>query len=139
MRMQIKQSQANLSWFAGVCPHARPLQWHEVPAHTFAVPMQDVQSCDEELMGILLLVPCQVPGMSPHQVQQLVRDVGRPVPRVKLLRERRETISLVRHKCYTLNTKHTCTKILHSCLKSGLMRLSESAYLISSFLLSSFL
>lgn len=56
---------------------------------TFAVPMQDVQSCDEELMGILLLVPCQVPGVSPHQVQQLVRDVGRPVPRVKLLEKGR--------------------------------------------------
>lgn len=53
---------------------------------TFAVPVQDVQRRDEEFVGVLLLVPRQVPGVSPHQVQQLVRDVGGPVPRVKLLR-----------------------------------------------------
>lgn len=73
---------------------------------TFAMPVQDIQGRDEELMGILLLVPCQMPGMSPYQVQQLVRDVGRPMPGVKLLRERRETKSLVGNKCYTLNIKH---------------------------------
>lgn len=61
--------------------------------HTFAVPVQDVQGCDEELVGILLLVACEVPGVSPHQVQQLVRDVGRPVPRVKLLREKANEIT----------------------------------------------
>lgn len=71
-------------------PHACTLR---VQARTFTVPVQDVQSCNEELVGILLLVACQVPGMSPHQVQQLVRDVGRPVPRVKLLREKANKIA----------------------------------------------
>lgn len=55
---------------------------------TFAVPVQDVQRRDEEFVGVLLLVPRQVPGVSPHQVQQLVWDVGGPVPRVKLLKKR---------------------------------------------------
>lgn len=72
--------------------------------HTFAVPVQDIQGCDEELMGVLLLVPCQVPGVSPHQVQQLVWDVRGPMPRVKLLK--RETKLLVWNKHHTLNTKH---------------------------------
>lgn len=57
---------------------------------TFAVSVQDVQGCDEELVRILLLVPCQVPRVSPHQVQQLVRDMGGAVPRVKLLRHGEE-------------------------------------------------
>ena len=69
-----------------------PLQsspWKVHPrSPTFAVPVQDVQGCDEELMCVLLLIACQVPGMRPHQVQQLVRDVGGPVPRVELCREK---------------------------------------------------
>lgn len=49
-------------------------------SRTFAVSVQDIQGCNEELVGILLLVPCQVSRMRPHQMQQLVWDVGGPVP-----------------------------------------------------------
>lgn len=49
--------------------------------------VQDIQGSDEELVRVLLLVPRQVPCMSPHQVQQLVGDVGGAVPRVELLPE----------------------------------------------------
>lgn len=49
--------------------------------------VQDIQGSDEELVRVLLLVPRQVPRMSPHQVQQLVGDVGGAVPRVELLPE----------------------------------------------------
>lgn len=47
---------------------------------TFAVPVQDIQGCDEELVCVLLLVACQVPGVSPHEVQQFVWDVGERCP-----------------------------------------------------------
>lgn len=53
------------------------------------MPVQDVQSGDEELMSVLLLVARQVARVRPHQVQQLVRDVWGPVPRVELLGEKR--------------------------------------------------
>lgn len=50
----------------------------------FAVPVQHVQRGDEELVGVLLLVACQVTCVSPHQVQQPEGNVGRPVARVEL-------------------------------------------------------
>lgn len=50
----------------------------------FAVPVQHVQRGDEELVGVLLLVACQVTRVSPHQVQQPEGNVGRPVARVEL-------------------------------------------------------
>jgi len=74
---------------------------------TFAVPVQDVQGGDEELVRVLLLVPRQVPRVSPHQVQQLVGDVGGAVPRVELLTDRERRRKTVRNKYYALNTKHT--------------------------------
>lgn len=46
--------------------------------------MQYIQCCNEELMGILLLVACEVACMSPHQVQQPEWNVGRTVARVEL-------------------------------------------------------
>lgn len=57
---------------------------HKSPAPTFAVSVEHVQGRDEELVGILLLVACQVPRVGPHQVQQLIRDVRGPVSGVKL-------------------------------------------------------
>lgn len=42
---------------------------------TFAVSVQDVQRCDEELVGILLLVASQVTGVGPHEVEEAERDV----------------------------------------------------------------
>lgn len=47
---------------------------------TFAVPVEDVQGCNEELMCVLLLITRQVPGVRPHQVQQLVWNVWGAVP-----------------------------------------------------------
>lgn len=62
------------------------LRWWRAqsPAPTFAVSVEHVQGRDEELVGILLLVACQVPRVGPHQVQQLIRDVRGPVSGVKL-------------------------------------------------------
>lgn len=53
---------------------------------TFAVTMQDVQRGDEELVCVLLFVPCQVPSVCPHQVQQPERDVRRAMTGVELQR-----------------------------------------------------
>lgn len=50
----------------------------------FAVPVQHVQRRDQELVGVLLLVACEVTRVSPHQVQQPEGNVGRPVARVEL-------------------------------------------------------
>lgn len=60
-----------------------------VDSVSFAVPMQYIQCCNEELMGILLLVACEVTCMSPHQVQQPEWNVGRTVARVELLKKLR--------------------------------------------------
>lgn len=49
--------------------------------------MQHIQRLDQKLVCILLLVPCQMPGVCPHQVQQLVRHVGRAFARIKLLEQ----------------------------------------------------
>lgn len=46
--------------------------------------MQYIQCCNEELVGILLLVACEVTCVSPHQVQQPEWNVGRTVARVEL-------------------------------------------------------
>ena len=46
--------------------------------------MQHVQSGYEELVGILLLVARQMPGMGPHQVKKLEGNVGGGVTRVEL-------------------------------------------------------
>lgn len=48
-------------------------------APTFAVSVQDVQRCDEELVGVLLLVAGKVTGVSPHQVKKTEGDVWRPM------------------------------------------------------------
>lgn len=69
-----------------ICQSRAP-RWRAGARRTFAVPVQDVQGGDEELVRVLLLVPRQVPRVSPHQVQQLVRDVRGAVPRVELLTE----------------------------------------------------
>ena len=68
---------------------------------TFAVPVQDIQGCDEELVCVLLLVACQVPGVSPHEVQQFVRDVGGTVPRVELCREKERQPRQEQHRAPT--------------------------------------
>lgn len=52
------------------------------------MPVEDVQGCNEKLMCVLLLITRQVPGVCPHQMQQLVRNVWGAVPRVKLFREK---------------------------------------------------
>ncbi|KAG7242866.1 hypothetical protein INR49_018121 [Caranx melampygus] len=49
-----------------------------------------VQRCDEELVGVLLLVACEVTCVSPHQVQQPEGNVGRTMARVELRAQRRE-------------------------------------------------
>ncbi|KAF3853212.1 hypothetical protein F7725_013900 [Dissostichus mawsoni] len=41
--------------------------------------LTDVQRGDEELVGVLLLVSCQVTSVSPDQVEETERDVRRPV------------------------------------------------------------
>ena len=43
------------------------------------MPVQDVQCCNEELVGVLLLVAGQVTGVGPHQVEEAEWDVGRAV------------------------------------------------------------
>lgn len=48
------------------------------------MPVQYIQRCDEELVGVLLLVACEVACVSPHQVQQPEGNVGRTVARVEL-------------------------------------------------------
>lgn len=50
----------------------------------FAVPVQHIQRCNKELVGILLLIACKVTCMGPHQVQQPEGNVGRTVARVEL-------------------------------------------------------
>lgn len=50
----------------------------------FAVPVQHVQRRDQELVGVLLLVACEVTRVSPHQVQQPEGNVWRTVARVEL-------------------------------------------------------
>lgn len=50
----------------------------------FAVPVQHIQRCDKELVGILLLIARKVTCMGPHQVQQPEGNVGRTVARVEL-------------------------------------------------------
>ena len=65
-----------------------PAQQGDGGRPTFAVPVEDVQGCNEEFMCVLLFITRQVPGVCPHQVQQLVRNVWGAVPRVKLFREK---------------------------------------------------
>lgn len=52
------------------------------------MPVQDIQGCDQELVGVLLLVAGQVTGVSPHQVQETEGDVRRTVARVELGKRR---------------------------------------------------
>lgn len=54
---------------------------------TFAVSVQDIQRCDEELVCVLLLVAGQVTGVCPHKVEEAERDVRRAMARVELERE----------------------------------------------------
>ena len=95
-----------------------PLQsppWKVDPCSpTFAVPVQDVQGCDEELVCILLLVACQVPGVRPHQVQQLVRDVGGPVPRVELCREKERYPRQEQHRAPACTPDNQWAKVVIS-------------------------
>lgn len=51
---------------------------------TFAVSVEDIQGCDEELMSILLLISSQVTGMSPHQMEETEGDVRWPMTWVEL-------------------------------------------------------
>lgn len=55
--------------------------------------VQDVQRCDEELVGILLLVACEMARVSPYEVQQPEGNVGRTVARVEL-GKRKERVSI---------------------------------------------
>lgn len=48
------------------------------------VMMEDVYGRYEELMGVLLLVPCQVSGVDPHLMEELERDVRKGTAWVKL-------------------------------------------------------
>lgn len=54
-----------------------------------AMAMQDIKGCDKELVCILLLITCQVSGMSPYEVKQFVEDQRSFVPTVELLEESR--------------------------------------------------
>lgn len=42
---------------------------------TFAVSVQDIQCCNEELVGVLLLIAGQVTGVGPHEVEEAEWDV----------------------------------------------------------------
>lgn len=44
---------------------------------TFAMSVKNIQRRNEELVCVLLLVPSQVTGMRPHEVQEAERDVRR--------------------------------------------------------------
>ena len=46
--------------------------------------MEDIENCDEELVGILLLVAGKMSGVGPDQVEQLEWDVGAGDTRVEL-------------------------------------------------------
>jgi hypothetical protein len=51
------------------------------------VAVKKVQGSDEEFMGILLLVTCEVVRMRPNHVKELVKGERRPVSREELLEE----------------------------------------------------
>lgn len=69
-----------------VSPGKAGLRWNVrlTDGVPFAVPVQHVQRRDQELVGVLLLVACEVTRVSPHQVQQPEGNVGRTVARVEL-------------------------------------------------------
>ena len=46
--------------------------------------VEDVESGNEEFVGVLLLVPRQVSGVGPDEMQQSVRNVHGADPRIEL-------------------------------------------------------
>ena len=89
--------------------------------------MQDVQNSDEELVCVLLFVAREVPGVGPHQVEQLERDVGAGHARVELAGKRERKHSEVNHNhlvlvlfqyatCVMITCNHPCSAICYSVL-----------------------
>ena len=70
--------------------------------------MQNIENCDEELVGVLLFVAGEVSSVGPHKMKQLERDVRTGNARVELHMLIGMGVQLTTDRIYILRRKIKC-------------------------------